>query len=329
MLLRRRGPWRVAPLLLAGALLSGCPQLLKDDFQGFSGRAGDGSDRLDASVGPGPGQDGGTLPPHRPGQHDDGGATVGPPDANTPLDPVVVALRSALTHRYRFDPAAPLADSVGGADAVSVGASFSGGAAVLAGTAAGQYIDLPNGLLSGLHNATFEVWVIWNVDDPTSATSAWQRIFDLGSNPRTVEGAQVEIDGDANALYLTPSTNGSLGTLEMRCEGCAGTRIEAPAPMPTHVQVQVVGVVDDDGDLLAMYQNGQLAGSQPFPGSLSTLTSCSGRPAPCDWNNWLGRSQHVEDPPFRGNILDFRIYSAALAAPLIEASFAAGPDAAW
>jgi hypothetical protein len=335
MLLRPCGPWRVAPLLLPGALLSGCPQLLKDDFQAFSGPTGagsrGGSDPLeDASAGPRPGEGGGTLPPNGPGQYNDGGTVVGLSDADTPPDPVAVALRSALAHRYRFDPGATLLDSIGNAHAVSVGASFSAGAAVLAGTGTGQYIDLPNGLLSGLHNATFEVWVIWNVDNPTSVTSAWQRIFDLGSNSRSVEGEQVELDGAAHALYLTPSSNGSSGgSLQMRCEGCAGTRIEAPASMPTRVQVQIVGVVDDDGDLLAVYQNGQLAGSQPFPGSLSAITSCSGRPAPCDWNNWLGRSQHVEDPPFRGSILDFRIYSAALPARLIQASFAAGPDAAW
>jgi hypothetical protein len=326
MLLRRRGPWRAAPQLLAGALLCGCPQLLKDDFHGLSAPA----DPLeDASIGPGSGEDGGKPPPRGPGRHEDGGATLGPSDANTSLDPISSALRSALVHRYRFDPGAPLVDSVGGANAVSVGATFGGGAAVLAGTGTGQYIDLPNGLLTGLQNASFEVWVIWNVDDPTSVSSAWQRIFDLGNSGKNVEGEQVEPDGDANALYLTPSSNGLEGSLEMRCEGCAGVRIEAEAPLPTHVQVQIVGVVDDDGDLLAVYQNGQRAGSQPFPGSLSSITSCSGRPAPCDWNNWLGRSQHVEDPPFRGSILDFRIYSAALAAPLIEASFAAGPDAAW
>src|SRR6187402_430473 len=107
MPLRRSEPWRVASLLLPGALLSGCPQLLKDDFQAVSGPAGAGSrlgsDPLqDASTGPGPREDGPRPPPPGPGDDEDGGAMLGASDANTPLDPVLVALRSALVHRYRF-----------------------------------------------------------------------------------------------------------------------------------------------------------------------------------------------------------------------------------
>jgi hypothetical protein len=235
-----------------------------------------------------------------------------------------------MVHRYRFDSSATLLDSVGGADAVSVGATFSGGAAVLAGTGTGQYLDLPNGILSGLRNVSFEVWVIWDVTDPTAVTSEWQRIFDFGRNPSSVEGQQCQIGVSANSFFLTPtdSSNPS-GTMLLRCESCADTTAAAPSSLAIGVQTQLVGVVDDDANRVSLYQNGAFVSSAPFLGSLASITSCTGRPAPCDWNNWIGRSQHVEDPPFKGRILDFRIYSAPLAAALVQASFAAGPDANW
>ncbi|HKO89979.1 MAG TPA: LamG-like jellyroll fold domain-containing protein [Polyangiaceae bacterium] len=307
-------------------MLTACPQLLDDEFYaGLDGRdaSSGGESVLDAGALPSgpPGPGGGAKPPpgRDAGSAEDAGAT--------PLSPVQVALRAALAHRYRFDTSAPLVDSMGGPDAVSEGAAFSAGAAVLTGGGTtGPYIDLPNGLLSGLRNASFEIWVIWDVDDPTDTTSEWQRIFDLGRNPTSVEGQQCVLNADATSLYLTPRTNGASGKLQLKCETCGETQIVAPS-LAVGVQTQLVGVVDDDGNLLSLYRDGEFVASQPYPGSLATITDCTARTAPCDWNNWLGRSQHIEDPTFQGRILDFRIYSAALAAELIRASFSAGPDA--
>jgi len=315
------GFWRVAFAALPLVGLTACPQLLRDDF------------RVDVGDSSPPSADASGKPPGPRGSRDDGPRTPPPPELDAgnagdaggadaaPLSPVQVALRATLAHRYRFDSAAPLLDSVGGANADSVGATFSAGAAVLAGD--GQYIDLPNGLLSGLRNASFEIWVTWDVADPTDSTSAWQRIFDLGRNLTSVEGQQCEVDADATSLYLTPRTNA--GSLQLKCETCGETQIQT-AGLAVGVLVQLVAVVDDDANLFSLYRNGELVASPAFPGSLATITTCSGRPAPCDWNNWIGRSQHIEDPSFEGKILDFRIYSAALDGSLIRDSFSAGPD---
>jgi hypothetical protein len=333
---RCRGLWRLARAALPLAVLTACPQLLKDDFYAMSvddpSRSGDPVllANVDAGdAGDNGGSGGGPKPPPPkpppPPPHAEADAAL--PDT-PPLSPVQVALHAALAHRYRFDSDA--LDSVGGADGVSVGATFSGGAAVLSGDGTGPYIDLPNGLLSGLHNASFEVWVIWDVPDPNVTTASWQRIYDLGRNPTTVEGQQCQLDANATALYLTPRISGSSpSTLQLKCETCGETRIEAPS-LPVGVQVQLVAVVDDDANLLSLYRDGVLVGApQPYPGSISQITTCTGRPAPCDWNNWLGRSQHSEDPPFQGRILDFRIYATALGATQVKASFDAGPDADW
>lgn len=324
----RSGLGRLALAVLPLGLLTACPQLLKDDFYGARPEDSRVADPVQGpGVAPEPGGSGGAHTRPEPDAGNPARAGDSGPSEWTPLSEVQVALRAALVHRYRFDSGATLLDSVGGAHAASVGATFSGGAAVLAGTGSGQYIDLPNGILSGLHDASFEVWLIWDVQDPSQSTAEWQRIFDLGSNPTSVEGQQCQLDDDATSLYLTPRTNGTKpsGVLQLRCESCGGTRIVAPS-LPVGVQVQIVAVVNDDADLLSLYRDGVFLGSLPYPGSLSLITNCSGRPAPCDWNNWLGRSQHVEDPPFQGRILDFRIYDTALDATLIQGSFAAGPD---
>jgi hypothetical protein len=325
----RRALFRMATFVLPTALLPACPQLLTDQFYvntNAAGAAGAGDSEPDASVaadreaGVDGGSGGSTITPPPPGPAGDAGA---PP----PPDPIQSALHSALLHRYRFDADAPLRDSIGGADATAVGATFSDGAAVLAETSPGQYIDLPNGLLADLSNASFEVWVSWDVSNPSATTAQWQRIFDFGRNPSTVEGQQCAIDVDATALFLTPKNQS--GKLELQCESCTGTTLLAPSSMSVGVPVQLVAVVDDDANLLRLYQNGAFVTSAGFAGSLSQITSCTGRAAPCDGNNWHGRSQHIEDPPFAGKILDFRVYSAALQADWIQASFAAGPDADW
>jgi hypothetical protein len=347
-------PFRVVARLALIGTLTACPQLLTDGFELGADPVplpgGDGSgaitkgDQPDAGVDPstggsanggasgsagtlsgasgagGTGNAGGTGTSADEGSAGDAG-TASQPDANQ------AALHDALAHRYRFDTDAPLVDSVGGLDAASPGATFSNGAAVLAGTASGQYIDLPNGLLSGLHNASFEVWVTWDVSSATSSNSEWQRIFDLGRNPTTVESQQCAVDVSGTDLYLTPSNE--YGKMQLECESCPDTALTSSGSLALGVPVQLVAVVDDDHNTLSLYQNGGFLTSVPFTSSLSQITTCTDHPAPCDWNNWLGRSQHIEDPPFVGKILDFRVYSAALSAGPIKASFDGGADADW
>jgi hypothetical protein len=330
---------RVGWTTLAVLLLSGCPQLLRDDFALLQdGSTADsvpggvplrdaGPDLLSSGGSGGSRSSEPDTPAATPGKDaaapdaavNDAGAqdtsTGTPVDAGTTEEPNISALRGALVHRYRFDPGATLVDSVGGADAVSVGVTFSAGAAVFAGTGAGQYLDLPNNLLSGLTNTTFETWVIWTVADPNASTSAWQRIFDFGSNSSTTEGEQ---GSSANDIFLSPQSSGAPGKLHVQYKSGGNVNIDAPNALPTQVQVQIDVVLDENAQVLSLYQDGALVGALSFTGSLTTITYL---------NNWLGRSQYTGDPPFQGQILDFRIYSAALTTAQIQTSHTAGPDA--
>lgn len=303
---------------LAGTLLLGCPQWLDDRFE-VSRAVLNGPGPPDAA---GTGEDAAT-PPNTPPPPDISGST---PDASTPADaadgapgdrppdPAAVALSSSLVHRYRFDDGgATVFDSKGGANGNTVGAVQSGGAAIFGGD--GQYVTLPSGLLSSHANASFEAWVIWE-PDPADPEPAWQRIFDFGRNSA---GAGLQ-GSDARGLFLSPRSSGPSGKLHLEFDDQGNENIDGPEPMPRNVLVQVVGVIDDDDDTMSLYQDGALHGARAFSLSLTTVN---------DDNNWLGRSQSADDDDFKGKILDFRVYSAALGKASVELSYRAGPDADW
>ncbi|HEU4579222.1 MAG TPA: LamG domain-containing protein [Polyangiaceae bacterium] len=336
---RGRGSSQLAPAALL-VVLAGCPQLMDDDFQ-FSDRLHttlpDGEVLPDASSDPeGPAlRDAGTLPRAEPDAgvdpHGDAGSGAEPADAASsdasgeggPVrDPTAQALHDALVHRWRFDTLATLGvDSVGGSTAIAKnGATVSGGAAVFAGT--GQYVDLPNDVMTGMSSVTVEAWVIWDAE-PSGPGSDWQRIFDLGSNSSPDEDVQA---ANANGIYLSPKSGGPQGKLHFEYRNGGNVNVDAPSALPTGVLVQVAAVVNHESNLLSLYKDGVLVGSlsgasldPPVTLDLSTVVYK---------NNWLGRSQYT-DPAFKGRIFDFRIYSSALTQPLVEASYTAGADADW
>ncbi len=324
-------PLRAASHGLALLALCGCPQLLDDDFELRRPRLTDSlPDETGGAAGAPPfGTAGAGGTGSQPGTAGTGAladagqpaadaaapdaATGGEPDATPVPGPLRDALREALVHRYSFNAGATLLDSVGTAHASSLGVSFSEGAAVFAG--GGEYLDLPNELMTGLENCTIETWLVWSPGDVSASTASWQRIFDFGRNSALAEGAQ---GSDANAIYLTPKSGGVNGKLHVEYESNGNISLNGPAPLPTELLVHVVAVVDDTNDSLSMYLDGVSQGELPFTGSLGSISYR---------NNWLGRSQYEGDPSFAGRMLDFRIYSAALSPALIAASLALGPDA--
>ncbi len=228
-----------------------------------------------------------------------------------------IGLRDALAHRYRFDGTGTVAvDSAGGADGTVVNTELTDtGDLQLAGTDSDQYVDLENGLVSGLVDATFEVWLTWEVGD-----SSWQRIFDFGDTTVGTEGLQGTGD---TYLMLTPRVSGGSGFMRAAySEGGPSleTQVSASSALPTDAMHHVVVVIDDTDDRMALYLDGALEDETAFSGSLSQIG---------DINNWLGRSQYSVDPELGATLHEFRIYDAALEASQIQISFSAGPDAAF
>jgi hypothetical protein len=77
-------------------------------------------------------------------------------------------------------------------------------------------------------------------------------------------------------------------------------------------------VYDSSGPELVLYRDGEFMGSQPVTIELGNLN---------DVNNWLGRSNWVNDANLEGSYNEFRIYDEALDEAAVAASFEAGPDA--
>ena len=216
----------------------------------------------------------------------------------------------ALVHRYSFDGRGAVAnDAMGTAPGRLMNGTVSDrGASILAGGDTEQYVDLPNGIISSLGDATFECWLIWKGGDP------WQRILDFGN---TEDGEDVASSG-RGYVFLTPMSSGERLRAAFSPDGFFDeTAVDARAALPRDTTSHVALVMDDSVDRMSVYIDGEPSGSERWTGHLSELE---------DVNNWLGRSQY-RDADLSAELHEFRIYAAALGDSEIRASFLAGPDA--
>jgi hypothetical protein len=233
------------------------------------------------------------------------------PDAAPPNDGAAIA---RLLHRYDFEGTGTTAlDSAGGADGnVRGGAALDGvGGLVLDGE--DDYVDLPNGLISGLRSATFLVWVTWH-----GRNICWQRIFDFGN---TVQGEGVVGDALSN-VFVTPLDCPGPSPLAMFGNRFGGGNTEVvirgPIPFAPGEQHQVALVVDGRARVMRLYIDAQSHGEVGLQVGFDGIV---------DENNWLGRSQFWQDYHFPGRYEEFRIYSEALSASEITRLFHDGPNA--
>ncbi len=248
----------------------------------------------------------------------------------------------ALVHRYSFSEPPNtniVTDSVGGANGqllhISTGGTannyngtgqlnLSGGAG---GSGTASYVNLPNGLVSGLQSVTIEGWVTWN--GPTN--SPWQRIFDFGRNLATNSvGDYLEDQFNATGasyFFFTPFAN-SAGTAgqgtsnRMRFAtrqsiGIETALLEGAGAMTVSNQTHFAVVYDAPSGVARLYLNGQRVATAPAIQPLKGIE---------DLNVWLGRSQFSTDAFFNGLYNEFRIYDGALLDGDVQSSFTNGPD---
>jgi hypothetical protein len=252
----------------------------------------------------------------------------GVPDCNDMCtgfdDAHCTALRTALRNRYSFaGTGTTVTDSVGTAHGTAVNATLGDtGTLTLSGgdTSSPPYVNLPNGLISSLTNATFELWVTWNHTASTGRN--WQRIFDFGTSG--TENMQTNATfATMTYLFLTPLA----GTTPMGLRGTfsttgttSETSVGTATPLANGTVQHLALVIDDAGNEMSLYLNGALQQATAFPGALSEIS---------DVNNWLGRSQWTGDYEFAGVFDEFRIYEAALSAAQIATSRSAGANPAF
>jgi hypothetical protein len=163
----------------------------------------------------------------------------------------------------------------------------------------GEYVNLPNGIVGGLHDFTISAWV-----NP-SANSAWSRVFDFGT-------------GTGNFMFLTLSAGGGPLLFADATPSGGGDVIAGPGTLPlntwSHVAVTLAGHTG------TLYVNGQ---------PVATNTNMTVTPADLGATNqnWIGRSQFIADPYLAATVDEFQIYDHALSAAEIAALASGQPGA--
>lgn len=169
---------------------------------------------------------------------------------------------------------------------VTIGNRGTEKAAVLDGSTG--YLQLPQGIVSGLTNITVSAWVYIN------NTQAYQRIFDFGSN--TTRYMYLLASGRNDAAYGFAS---GITTSGWTNERTTATGVDLPEGEWAHVAFV------QSGTTVRLYQNGAKVAENTSvdlnPSSLGNTT-----------NNFIGKSQFSGDATFDGSISDFRIYKKAL-----------------
>jgi hypothetical protein len=221
------------------------------------------------------------------------------------------ALKAGLVHRYTFTgTGTAVTDSVGTANGTVMNTTLAGNGTLVLAAGSNQYVDLPNGIIKSLTNASFEFWVTWG------GGAQWQRLFDFGNTT----GAENTQGTASTSFYFTPLGGGpTMMFAAFKRSDVTGpneTRAIGAGALPTTPMLQLTVVVDDANNQLLVYRNGTVDGMTAFTDSLSLLT---------DVNNWIGRSQYA-DPGFGGTLHEFRIYNVALTQAQVQAAFAGGTD---
>lgn len=228
-------------------------------------------------------------------------------------------LETSLIHRYSFDgTGTEVHDSKYAANGTVLGTELPGtGQLPLEGAHSGAYVNLPNGIISSLVDATFEFWLSWD------GGPAWQRFFDFGNSSM---GEDAPGSTGTSYLFFTPMSPADnphkpAGTARLVYSQNGAENEDlciAPEAFPVGVQTHVVAVINYTDRRMAIYQDGALQTDCALKRPLSAID---------DVNNWLGHSNFLADADLGGTYDEFRIYAAALTAAQIKASFAAGPDA--
>jgi hypothetical protein len=232
-------------------------------------------------------------------------------DRSAAVTITVAAPPPVLKHRYSFNGTSgesSAVDSVGQAHGTLMGGAALSGDGRISFNGTDAYVDLPNGIISRLTNATFETWVTW------SGTRTWERIFDFGSNSA---GEDQQGTGQTY-LFLSPRGGSGVARFAITATSGAGENpvLNGPSPLPLNREVHVVVTYNASAQQAKLFINGTLVASGAAPIRLSSIN---------DINNWLGRS-NWPDPFFTGSMNEFRIYEGALPDDQVSFSGAAGPN---
>lgn len=217
---------------------------------------------------------------------------------------------SDLVLRYDFSgTGTTVRDRIGNADAKLIGGlTLASDRDFITLDGVDDYVDMPNGIISGLHNATIIAWVAWD------GGACWQRVFDFGLS----DAGEGQVGSVVTSLFMTPQACGAQSAFTAMAElGRVQYPVSADQALPTGYTFQVALAVDTDAQTFTLYRDNMRVAQTSTPFQLGELT---------DNNNWLGRSQWIQDRFFSGIIGEFRIYSRALGEDEIATLYSLGPN---
>ena len=201
------------------------------------------------------------------------------------------------------------------------GASFVGDAIDLPGGGSGSgaaYVDLPNGIVSSLTDATFEAWYT-----PTGVNN-WMRVFDFGTSSNGEVPPNAAGSGQ-DYIFYAAARFGDINLQRTEMNTSTGFYREDPDLPSTLGQGYHVAVTYEwNGAGLGLHRiTTYRDGLRIAEGTtLSALADID------DVNNWLGRSNFGGDGFFEGTIEEFRLYDESLTWPEVLYSSQQGPDVA-
>jgi hypothetical protein len=213
-----------------------------------------------------------------------------------------------LIHRYSFNgEGTHVVDSVGHADGVLMGGATLDGAGHATLDGDNDYVNLPNGLISSLTDATLIAWLAWN------GGPCWQRVFDFGSN----DMGEDMVGNATTSVFATPYRCPDTGpATAFETTSILGS-VDGTMAFPVLQNLPIAVVFDVTNGQLRLYAAGAALGV----GAVQPLSEIS------DVNDWLGQSQWTQDVHLRGTYDEFRIYDSALSDAELAAVELAGPDA--
>lgn len=246
--------------------------------------------------------------------------------------PVAVA---AMTHRWSFSEASGTVatDSVGGTSGTLINAASgtnwtrtnaAGGATTPdrvrlpgGGSATAPYIDLPNSMMNGLTQFTFEGWMT------LQGAQTWSRCFDFGTNSAGEQNGPGGSFSGSEYILLSAQVGGTTTSRRVSMkDNNVENFIDLADPVTYGTEFHFACVYEPTGNggtpRLSYYKNGVLIGS------LNTAF----RPQDIVFvNNWLGRSNFNGDSNTNASYNEFRIWNGPLSVTAIGDNFSAGPDA--
>jgi Glycosyl hydrolases family 43/Concanavalin A-like lectin/glucanases superfamily/Bacterial Ig-like domain (group 2) len=208
----------------------------------------------------------------------------------------------ALAHRYSFTSnASNVWDSIGMAHGMLQGnATITNNALNLDG-AAGDYVNLPGGVVSGSSAATIEFWAAFG----TNGSGA--RVFDFGDITNST---------GQNYLFFSPHTASNAAQLGLATTG--GTMNLVSQQAFDHLALQVDCIIDPANGYNAVYTNGVLLGA--VTNATPPLNGVSAA-----WS-FIGRSLFGTNAWLNATIDEFRIYDGRLSPADMVADNRSGPD---